>query len=160
MRTGSHKGAARATLSPQVGPSAVYTGPTVDDRRRHPRLRLQVDVDVRSEHNFFTTRTRDASEGGLFIETDLPLAVGTSVDLQLRLPGVPSRELKAKVAWALTEPSGATTGLGLEFVSLEPRMRDAITEFMQQKAPLMFDSEEPDEVAADVPRPPPLPQRG
>jgi uncharacterized protein (TIGR02266 family) len=140
----------------------------VDDRRRHPRIKLQVDVDVRSEHNFFTTRTLDASEGGLFIETNLPLEVGTLVDLQLHLPGVPSREIKARVAWALADLSGATTGLGLEFVSLEPRLQDAIADFMQRRAPLTFDSEEPAEEpaedaaedAADPPSPPPLPRRG
>ena len=49
----------------------------MSDRRQHPRLSIAVEVDLRSEHNFYSAQTRDLSVGGLFIETDVALPIGT-----------------------------------------------------------------------------------
>lgn len=123
------------------------------ERRRHPRLKLEIDVDVTSGHNFFSTRTRDASEGGLFIESDLPLPIGSAVNVVIRLPGMPGLEVAAEVTWALTDDSGAQTGLGLRFLSMPDRSREAIQRFMSARTPMLFEED------AAEPEPPPLPRR-
>lgn len=131
------------------------------ERRKHPRLKLEIDVDVTSGHNFFSTHTRDASEGGLFIETSLPLPIGSEVHVVIRLPGQPGLEVAAEVAWALTDPAGAIEGLGLRFLSMPERSRQAIQRFMSARTPMLFDSEaaEDPEGAAPPGGPPPLPRR-
>ena len=131
------------------------------ERRKHPRLKLEIDVDVTSGHNFFSTRTRDASAGGLFVETDLPLPIGSKLQLVIRLPGALGIELAAEVAWALADETGAVQGLGVRFLSVPPRSLETIQRFMASRAPMEFDAEAPvEETEPDAPAgPPPLPRR-
>jgi uncharacterized protein (TIGR02266 family) len=128
------------------------------ERRRHPRLKLEIDVDVTSGHNFFSTRTRDASEGGVFIETDLPLPIGSKVRVVMRLPSSPGLEVDAEIAWTLADDHGGTIGLGLRFVDPSPLVHAAIVRFMKTRAPMVFDAEPSMEPEAG-PMPPPLPRR-
>jgi uncharacterized protein (TIGR02266 family) len=134
------------------------------ERRRHPRLKLEIDVDITSGHNFFSTHTRDASAGGLFIETDLPLPIGSPLHVVIRMPGMPGLEVAAEVAWALTDEAGRLDGLGVRFLSMPERSRAAIQRFMAARAPMLFDSETVEEAegaeeAAAPAGPPPLPRR-
>ena len=114
-------------------------------------------MDVTSEHNFYSTHTRDISQGGLFVDTDTPLPVGLDVRVQLNLDGL-AIEADAEVAWQLADRGGRVNGLGLRFRGLPEPALEAIRWFMLRCEPLLFD-----EVAAieepSVPRPPPLPKR-
>jgi uncharacterized protein (TIGR02266 family) len=137
----------------------------LDDRRRHTRISLGVSVDVTSGSNFFVGRTRDLSMGGLFIETPVPLPIGSVVAVDLLLNGK-KHALAATVAWALDRPGGETVGVGVSFNDLTPRARNAILAFMKQRAPVEFemlepepepDEPEPAAPAPEPPGPPPLP---
>lgn len=113
-----------------------------------------------SGHNFFSTRTRDASEGGLFIETDLPLPIGSQLHVLIRLPGTPGIDAAAEVAWALSDDAGQPAGLGVRFLSMPERSRQTIQRFMTERAPMLFDSETVESEESDPPTgPPPLPRR-
>ena len=127
------------------------------DRRRYPRLKIELDVDVTSEHNFYSTHTRDISEGGLFVDTDTPLPVGTKVQVQLNLDGL-AIEADARVAWQFRDAHGRVDGLGLRFQSLGEQALEAIRWFMLRREPMIFDDTGAVEQPA-IPRPPPLPKR-
>jgi uncharacterized protein (TIGR02266 family) len=127
------------------------------DRRRHPRLKIEIDVDLESEHNFYSTHTRDISEGGLFVQTEMTVPVGARVDVRLNLDGR-AIEAEAEVAWQLADASGRNTGLGLRFCNLPEAGAEAVRWFMLQRDPMIFG----EAVVAEerpIPRPPPLPKR-
>lgn len=141
------------------------------DRRRHPRVSLQVDVDVSTATNFYVGRTRDLSAGGLFVESSERLEPGTEVQLKLRVSGKPL-VLDCVVRWGLADEAGAPVGFGVEFVELPAFARRAIEGFMSARDPMDFEELEPEpdeapggdhalEPVAAVPRPrkrpPPLP---
>jgi Tfp pilus assembly protein PilZ len=135
-------------------------------RRRHPRIALSVVVDVHTEHNFYTGKTRDISEGGLFIECEIGLEPGADVTVNLRL-GKKTYVLPCKVAWVLTADGGRAAGCGVEFAELGGAARKAIEAFMRRRDPMSFDVDDPDpeepaEEPVDKPRggPPPLPGAG
>ncbi|NUP10297.1 MAG: PilZ domain-containing protein [Polyangiaceae bacterium] len=138
----------------------------MSERRRHPRLSLEVDVDVSTAHNFYAGKTRDISMGGLFIETPVGLEPGTEVTVSLAL-GQQRFTLTCKVAWILGGASG-TAGFGVEFDSIPEKAKKAIHAFMKKRAPMDFDMAEPeldeaDETPAPAPPrkgPPPLPPLG
>lgn len=137
----------------------------MSDRRRFPRIEMNVDVDVHvNNNNFFGGRTRDISMGGIFIESTTPMDIGSTVGLKVRFDGQ-AFHLTCRVAWSLSTPDGAPTGFGVEFVRLPLPARRAIEEYMSWRAPELFQTEAPQsrlKPPSTVPRPrkgpPPLPQ--
>lgn len=132
-----------------------------NERRKHPRVSLEVDVDVASGSNFYTGRTRDISVGGIFVEMAVTPEVGTEVGLKLLL-GKRQFSVIARCAWLLTGGAGEPVGFGAEFVSLPPGVKRAIEAFMDKRDPMAFDLLDDVEEVADEPSPkkgpPPLPK--
>src|SRR6266851_4122503 len=87
------------------------------ENRKHPRVSIAVDVDLRSEHNFYAGRTRDISLGGLFIDTDIGLPIGAPIDVKLALDGS-EYTLSCEVIWGLTDEARRTVGIGLRFLQV------------------------------------------
>ena len=56
-------------------------------RRNTARIDAEFDVDMTSEHNFFTGFSEDLSEGGVFIATYEPRRIGEHLAIAFRLPG-------------------------------------------------------------------------
>jgi len=121
------------------------TSDGVDERRVHRRIPLQVEVSLSSEHNFYTGFTSDISEGGVFVATRESLALGTSVQFDLKL-GSGQLQVTGVVRWvreysALTQE--VPPGVGVEFVDLHPKAAKIINAFIQQRREsLFFDDEE------------------
>lgn len=132
------------------------------DRRRYPRMALDVEVGLGSENNFFVARTRDISVGGLYVVTPSTLAPGSSLVVNLHLEGE-AHHLHCKVAWATTLPDGTGCGLGLEFDRLPVPAQRAIERMMVRRPPDVVEEFLPEPLPAPkaVPRPrkhpPPLP---
>lgn len=108
------------------------------DRRRAPRISLDVDVDVSDAHNFYVGRTRDISIGGLFIESPIGIAVGTEIGVKLRIGGEPF-VLSCRVAWRHLDDDGNTAGFGVEFLRLPLQTRRSIQAYMRKRAPEIID---------------------
>ena len=115
------------------------TGPHAmsKERRQHPRLSMAVEVDFASEHNFYTGQTRDLSVGGLFVETDVALPIGTRVKIDLKF-SQKRIEAEAEVVWALVGASEAVEGLGVRFVDLPAAALKSIEAFMAVREPMDF----------------------
>jgi uncharacterized protein (TIGR02266 family) len=117
-----------------------------NDRRGHARVSIAVAVDLKSGHNFYSVRTRDISTGGLFVETDAALAIGTQLVLDLKFMDKQMR-VDCEVVWALTD-GDKTVGIGLRFVDLRPIARKNIEAFMALRTPLACGEAEADEGTA------------
>jgi uncharacterized protein (TIGR02266 family) len=136
------------------------------DRRRHPRVSLEVDVDLSTEHNFYTAKTRDVSMGGLFIASSVGFEPGTRLKLNVVL-GKKTHELATRVAWVLNGEDGKPVGFGAEFDGLSANAARAIEVFMKKRDPMQFGmvSEADGEALEDDPAdsaasmPPPLPPK-
>jgi type IV pilus assembly protein PilZ len=75
----------------------------------------------------FSDFARNINEGGIFVETESPHDVGTSVDLQFKLPGSdePVRVTGTVVHQSAGSP-GDPPGMGIEFSELDAPTRDRI----------------------------------
>ena len=111
------------------------------DQRATARVRLEAEVSLVSESNFFVGLTRNLSSGGLFVATLRRIPVGTPVDVVLTLPDGPL-ETQGRVRWAreLTEVAGP--GIGIEFDALSERDGRRIEAFCAERAPDYFNVEE------------------
>lgn len=103
------------------------------DRRKHPRLRFELAVDIRCGHSLFSARTADISEGGVFIRTASRIRVGTEIHLGLKLDHA-HVSLIGEVAWQLTDAEGRVEGVGVCFKSMSPYCRAVLRSFMRQHA--------------------------
>ncbi|HXU70300.1 MAG TPA: TIGR02266 family protein [Polyangia bacterium] len=104
-----------------------------DEQRLAPRVPLQVEVTLESEHNFFSGVADNISEGGLFVATTNPPEVGSEVGFELVLGG--ERFLvMGVVRWVRDEraaSSGAPAGCGVKWVHLEDGAFEAIQHFIE-----------------------------
>jgi hypothetical protein len=68
------------------GESPVTEQGEVNEKRRHQRLELEVEVIVRTDSELFPGRTHDISEFGMSAVLPVELRNGEEVELQIRLP--------------------------------------------------------------------------
>ncbi len=100
-----------------------------DDRRGQPRYAAELDLEVRTVHDLHTLYTRDVSEGGMLVVTDLMLPVGESLCIHVIHPGSGvAFPLEAVVRRQVFHP---LRGLGVEFVGMDPQRRESFMEFIR-----------------------------
>jgi len=130
------------------------------ESRKHPRVLIAVEVDLgASGSNFYAGRTRDISLGGLFVETDVPLPIGTKLDVKLKLPKS-TFTLPSEIVWMLTDREKQTVGVGVRFLELSKAAKRAIESFMAIRHPVDFEDavvDDDDDDEEPEAKPPPLP---
>ncbi len=86
--------------------------------------------------------TDDLSEGGLFIKTDSPLAVGTDLALRLEIDGF-GIPMQGVVAWVREEAvGGRPCGMGLKLARPHPRYVHYIRQKRKAPEPAKYELEE------------------
>lgn len=104
-----------------------------DNKRIAARLHHELPVAYRSVGSFLTDWATNISQGGLFINTRKPLAVGTEVKILIQLPGAAfPYELHGAVA-RVTEFDNAANmvpGMGIQFIGLDEQKKGEIDEFV------------------------------
>jgi uncharacterized protein (TIGR02266 family) len=123
----------------------------MQEKRQHNRVTISAVVNLSSEDNFYAGAARDISVGGLYVEAETGLPIGTEVTALLKLPSK-VLSLRAEVVWSAK--GSKTTGMGLRFLNLPAHAKREIEAFMLVRAPISFAVEDADE---DTAAPPPLP---
>jgi uncharacterized protein (TIGR02266 family) len=121
------------------------------DRRKYPRLRFDLPLNVEAGHSLFVARASDISEGGVFIKTTARIAQGARIRMRLHL-GAAVVVCDGDVRWQLHDTSGARHGVGVQFSDLSPTALATIRRFVREHAPDLYAS--PNRVSAP-PRPDP-----
>ncbi len=107
-----------------------------------PRADLSVEVSLRSEHNFFTGRAENISEGGVFVATRALLPIGTDVSVEVRLKDV-ERSITAAcvVRWVRMDgdASDVPAGMGLMFVAISEDDISVIRAFVDSRNPIFWE---------------------
>ena len=99
---------------------------------------IEVDVSLTSESHFFAGLTGDISEGGVFVATWRPVAVGTKLELVLALPRG-AVTVRGEVRWVRGSMDGSAPGLGVAFDALDAESRSRIDAFCAERAPWYYD---------------------
>ena len=105
---------------------------TFVERRLSDRAPVTVRVDYSTVDAMFSEFTRNINEGGLFIESETPLAPDEQVQLQFRLPGIDDPlKVSGRVAWVREAGIDGPPGMGVEFENLDANARLRIDEIVQ-----------------------------
>ena len=109
--------------------------------RSSPRVGMQAAISGSSQDSFFVGFSENLSEGGVFISTFCPPAVGERVDLSVDLEGAPALLVQGVVRWHRVSASGEPTGCGVQFVNLHPDQEDILGGALDaaEEAPLFYD---------------------
>jgi len=95
---------------------------------------LLVRVTYQSVDELFSEFARNINEGGVFIETDTPMEIGSSVALQFKLPG--SDDLVEVEGFVVRTSNGdepdEAPGMGIEFGDLNSVSRQRIDELVRR----------------------------
>ncbi len=138
---------------PMQAPPRPRAGPAVDllalideelwdePKGRPPITRVEVNVSLVSEHNFFVGPSKRIDSGGVFIATAMPPPIGTR--LQVRLGLADGRKVDVDGEVVFVRPKTATvgrepTGCGVKLLSLPPWVIDAIDRFVSARQPITF----------------------
>ena len=116
-----------------------------DERRVSTRYQVKVEVGMQTESNFYTGLTQDVSGGGIFVATHMLRSVGERIRVLLTLPGQSETfEIVTEVRWVrdVTITRGVDDpGMGLRFLQMTPRAKQAVAAFLTQRESLFFDED-------------------
>ena len=110
--------------------------PASREARTEPRVTLSFRVKYKTpEGHHFESRAGGIGGGGLFIESQAPLAVGTKLILEFSLPERPAEWLAARglVAWVCPKADQYTfsPGMGVRFTDIDPDIRNRVLELVK-----------------------------
>ncbi len=127
---------------PGVDLMALIDEELVDEPRSRPvPTRVEVNVSLVSEHNFYVGPTRRMDSGGVFIATAMPPPVGTR--LQIRLGLADGRKIDTEGEVSFVREKSATigrqpTGCGVRLLSLPGWAVDAVERFILARQPIVY----------------------
>ncbi|MGC4065659.1 MAG: TIGR02266 family protein [Polyangiaceae bacterium] len=113
-------------------------------RREHPRYKVELDVSLGSDHNFYVGFVENLSSGGVFIATHMLKAVGEVFELTIHLPNSATAvKGVGEVRWIreYSERSNVPPGMGIRFIQLESDAKALIEEFLSRREPMFFDED-------------------
>jgi uncharacterized protein (TIGR02266 family) len=104
------------------------------ERRVQDRVPFALEVDLVSEHNFYSGLTGNISEGGLFIGTHVLPAIGEQLEVDLKLPGMKgSVRVRGVVRWLRDlrcSNDDVSPGFGLEWNAPPSELLNAVRDFV------------------------------
>jgi type IV pilus assembly protein PilZ len=102
------------------------------ERRRSERTDYVVRVDYKTVDELFSEFARNINEGGLFVETEQPPAVGSMVALEFQIPGgAEPIQVMGRVIRTSEGERDEPLGMGIEFENLDGQSRDLINDLVR-----------------------------
>jgi uncharacterized protein (TIGR02266 family) len=131
-----------AAMGPKVKGDAVASAPVpvepTDERRRSPRVLVDLEVDCESEDNYLFAYITDISATGIFVRTTTPEQPGTHLNLRMSSEYAELLELEGEVIWVNPyrpgTPDNLHPGMGIRFVNLDNELRDRLFELIRRFA--------------------------
>jgi uncharacterized protein (TIGR02266 family) len=130
-----------AAMGPKVKGDTVASVPApsadIDDdaeRRRSPRVLVDLEVDCASEDNYLFAYITDISTTGIFVRTTTPEQRGTHLNLRFSAARAGRLEIEGEVIWVNPFrpgiPDNLHPGMGIRFVHLDSESRARLFELI------------------------------
>ena len=118
--------------SPPFEPDIFTPAPSWEDRRRYPRLKCFVAVELRVEGtaNPIWGNLANTGMGGCFVETATPVPARASVEIGLWLANG-KLWIKGIILNGVVTRSTPSFGIRIKFADLEPNQRESLRQFLR-----------------------------
>jgi uncharacterized protein (TIGR02266 family) len=112
-----------------------------EQQRIHPRVEIQVEVTMESDHNFYTGLSSNVSEGGLFVATHVAPPLGTRLLVRFALDGSPDPiDAVGEVRWLReARSSDFPSGFGLAFLQISDEALARVVEFVAGRDSIFYE---------------------
>jgi uncharacterized protein (TIGR02266 family) len=99
-------------------------------------------LNMSTDHQFYSGFSENIEEGGIFVATFDPKPINSKVIINFQLPG--GRPVTARGTVHFVREYNPTVpdmapGMGVRFTDLMPRDKEAIEEYLEQRAPMFYD---------------------
>jgi hypothetical protein len=126
---------ASVTMEPEASPPfepGIFTRSFGDDRRRFPRLKcfVAVELKVGASSTPIWGNLSNTSIGGCFVETATPVPSGSSVEIGLWLANG-KIWIKGVILTGIVTKSSPTFGVRVKYSDLEPSARETLRQFLR-----------------------------
>ena len=120
---------------------AEIRSPAAPDDRRTQRVPLEARITMASQSNFWTGFSENLSEGGVFVATPNPPAVGELVPVHIQTEDGRAVLIWGEVRWLREEEGGSYSGCGIQFLNLDSRGRLILGDMMMKtgQEPLLME---------------------
>jgi Tfp pilus assembly protein PilZ len=105
------------------------------------QARIEVNVSLVSEHNFYVGSTRRVDSGGVFVSTAVPPPIGTRVQVRLGLADGRKIDVDGEVAFVrekTTLGGRQPAGCGIRLHGLPGWAIDAVERFTAARPPIVY----------------------
>ncbi|MBN1904471.1 MAG: PilZ domain-containing protein [Deltaproteobacteria bacterium] len=102
-----------------------------DERRRQPRLNLQIWAVELNENSRYYHMLSNLSMSGFFIEKKLPFSVGSIIDFEMELDG-DVISFKGKIVNNYERADSHNTGAGVQFVDLNEKEKAKLKAYLKK----------------------------
>lgn len=104
-----------------------------DNERREKRCPISLQVKYGSGQEFKLDYTMNVSQGGMFIKTDTPPAIGTKIHLELHIPelGDPILIYGEVVHMHKYASGDEDAGIGVKFLDIDPISRGILVNYIK-----------------------------
>lgn len=105
----------------------------MDRERAHDRIPYSVEVKFRTTSSFLFAYSVNLSKGGIFLETDNLLPVGSELTLKLRIGTAGVYDVRGRVSWVRErsdEPGARPPGIGVQFHDLDDAIGSVIDQLV------------------------------
>jgi uncharacterized protein (TIGR02266 family) len=130
-----------AAMGPKVKGDAVVAAPASKsdaERRRAPRMLVDLEVDYASEDNYLFAYITDISATGIFVRTTTPEEPGTHLNLRFAAGRTRPLEVEGEVIWVNPYrpgvPDNLHPGMGIRFVAIDAELKDRLLELIRRFA--------------------------
>lgn len=107
-----------------------------DEERSCQRVPIQLLVDYKAGGSYLFDFCKDLGTGGVFIQTEKPLATGTTLDLTFTIPDSKETLLtKGTVIWSqlpVADKKELAPGMGIQFNGFSEEQRRLLENFVQR----------------------------
>ena len=112
--------------------------PSEADRRRSPRVLVDLEVDYASEENYLFAYITDINVTGIFVRTTSPELPGTHLNLRFSADDAGPIELEGEVIWVNPfrpgTPDNLHPGMGIRFTGLDHELRERLLRLIRRFA--------------------------
>jgi uncharacterized protein (TIGR02266 family) len=133
--------ATTSELEPAVESAHRRTSVPASDRS-DPRHRVELEVNICSDSNFYAGFTENVSAGGVFVATYMIRPLGSRMMLEIVLPdrAEPLR-LRGVVRWLRLPDANHDLwpGMGVEFQGMTSDDEQEVRRFLEHREPMFFD---------------------
>ena len=102
------------------------------DRRKYPRLEVDIPVQFISEHETENARIKDISGGGCRLRVSIPIPKGVSIIMEFSIDDM-DVIVKAAPVWESHIPEEEVYNIGVMFIDISEKTKDKIIRYISEK---------------------------